>query len=214
MATIKTFVFNPFQENTYLIYDETKECIIVDAGCYTADEQNELAAFINQNNLTVRQIVNTHGHVDHVLGNAFVKAQYKASIAANPEDYSLMQSASAHAIMYGLTIDDVPGIDINLNHGDTIRFGETSLKVIHTPGHSQGGICLLSEADNFILSGDTLFRSSIGRTDLPGGDYDQLINSIETQLLTLSPETKVYPGHGEPTTIGWEKQNNPFLAKQ
>ena len=214
MATIKTFVFNPFQENTYLIYDETKECIIVDAGCYTADEQNELAAFINQNNLTVRQIVNTHGHVDHVLGNAFVKAQYKASIAANPEDYSLMQSATAHAIMYGLTIDDVPGIDINLNHGDTIRFGETSLKVIHTPGHSQGGICLLSEADIFILSGDTLFRSSIGRTDLPGGDYDQLINSIETQLLTLSPETKVYPGHGEPTTIGWEKQNNPFLAKQ
>ena len=214
MATIKTFVFNPFQENTYLIYDETKECIIVDAGCYTADEQNELAAFINQNNLTVRQIVNTHGHVDHVLGNAFVKTQYKASIAANPEDYSLMQSASAHAIMYGLTIDDVPGIDINLNHGDTIRFGETSLKVIHTPGHSQGGICLLSEADNFVLSGDTLFRSSIGRTDLHGGDYDQLINSIETKLLTLSSETKVYPGHGEPTTIGWEKQNNPFLAKQ
>ena len=214
MATIKTFVFNPFQENTYLIYDETKECIIVDAGCYTADEQNELAAFINQNNLTVRQIVNTHGHVDHVLGNAFVKTQYKASIAANPEDYSLMQSATAHAIMYGLTIDDVPGIDINLNHGDTILFGETTLKVIHTPGHSQGGICLLSEADNFVLSGDTLFRSSIGRTDLHGGDYDQLINSIETKLLTLSSETKVYPGHGEPTTIGWEKQNNPFLAKQ
>ncbi|HPF94362.1 MAG TPA: MBL fold metallo-hydrolase [Tenuifilaceae bacterium] len=214
MATIKTFIFNPFQENTYLVYDKTKECIIVDAGCYTADEQSELTAFISQNNLIVKQIVNTHGHVDHVLGNAFVKTQYKASIAANPEDYSLMQSATAHAIMYGLTIDDVPGIDINLNHGDTILFGETTLKVIHTPGHSQGGICLLSEADNFVLSGDTLFRSSIGRTDLPGGDYDQLINSIETKLLTLSSETKVYPGHGEPTTIGWEKQNNPFLAKQ
>ena len=214
MATIKTFVFNPFQENTYLILDETKECIIVDAGCHTPDEQNELTAFINQNNLMVKQIVNTHGHVDHVLGNAFVKSKYNVAIAANPEDYALMQSASAHAIMYGLTIDDVPGIDINLNHGDTIRFGETSLKVIHTPGHSQGGICLFSEVDNFLLSGDTLFRASIGRTDLPGGDYDQLINSIATKLLPLSPETKVYPGHGESTTIGWEKHNNPFLPKQ
>lgn len=213
MAKIKTFVLNPFQENTYIIYDDTKESIIVDAGCYTKDEQNAIVSFIEENNLTLKLMVSTHGHVDHILGNAFIKSKYNVDFAANPEDAQLIQSASTHAISYGFTIEDVPPIDINLNHGDKIRFGNTTLKVIHTPGHSQGGICLLSEEDNFILVGDTLFRSSIGRADLPGGNFNQLIESIETRLLTLNPDLKVYTGHGEPTTIGWEKENNPFLAK-
>jgi hydroxyacylglutathione hydrolase len=211
MIQIKTFVFNPFQENTFVLYDNTKECVIVDSGCYNTEEQTELVDFIESNNLKPRFIINTHGHVDHVLGNAFVKEKFKIDILAHAEDLPLMQSATTHALMYGLTIDDVPTIDKNINHGDTIQFGNSTLHVIHTPGHSRGGICLHSEADGFLISGDSLFKASIGRTDLPGGDYDTLIASISNNLLSLNPETKVYPGHGEPSTIGWEKINNPFL---
>ena len=211
---IKVFVFNPFQENTFVIYDDTKECVIVDAGCYTQSEQEELVAFIEKNGLTPKLAINTHGHIDHVLGNAFVKEKFKLDIAGHLEDLTLMQSATTHALMYGLSIDDVPSIDINLNHGDVITFGNSELKVIHTPGHSSGGICFYSEKDNFIISGDTLFKASIGRTDLPGGNYDTLISSITQNLLSLSENLVVYPGHGDPTTIGWEAQNNPFLGNQ
>ncbi|MDD2550553.1 MAG: MBL fold metallo-hydrolase, partial [Bacteroidales bacterium] len=156
--------------------------------------------------------INTHGHVDHILGNAFVKKTYNIDIAGNPEDLQLIQTATQHALMYGFTIDDVPLIDRYLNDGDEITFGNSKLKVLHTPGHSKGGICLLNTENGFILSGDTLFQGSIGRTDLPGGNYDQLIDSIKTKLLVLNPNTKVYTGHGESTSIGWEKENNPFLS--
>ena len=212
MITIKPFVFNPFQENTYVLFDETNECVIVDAGCHGPDEQKELADFIQKNNLKPVLAINTHGHVDHILGNAFVKKTYNIDIAGNPEDLQLIQSATQHALMYGFTIDDVPLIDRYLNDGDEITFGNSKLKVLHTPGHSKGGICLLNTEDGFILSGDTLFQGSIGRTDLPGGNYDQLIDSIKTKLLVLNPNTKVYTGHGESTSIGWEKENNPFLS--
>lgn len=212
MTSIKTLVFNPFQENTYIVFDETKECIIVDAGCYTSAEQAELVAFIQQNGLKPKLAVNTHGHVDHVLGNAFVKEKFNVPIAGHPEDMPLIQMASKHALMYGFTIEDVPSIDQNLNHNDTITFGNTTLKVIHTPGHSLGGICLLNESERFVISGDTLFNGSIGRTDLPGGNYDQLLNSITQRLMTLDDDFTVYPGHGDPSTIGDEKTSNPFLA--
>jgi hydroxyacylglutathione hydrolase len=213
MTNIKTFVFNPFQENTYVLYDETNECVIVDAGCHSTSEQNELVKFIEENNLKPKLAINTHGHIDHVLGNSFVKNKFAIDIAANPEDLPLMQMAQTHAIMYGLTIDDVPSIDININDGDVIEFGNTKIRVIHTPGHSLGGVCLLIEKSGFLLSGDSLFHTSIGRTDLPGGKYDQLIESLNSKILTLDSNTKVYPGHGEPTSIGWEKNNNPFLTK-
>ena len=212
MITIKAFAFNPFQENTYVLFDGTKECVIVDAGCHGPEEQNELADFISSTGLKPVLAINTHGHVDHVLGNAFVKETYNIKIAANPEDLPLFQMASQQALMYGFTIDDVPLIDQNLNDGDEITFGNSTLKVIHTPGHSKGGICLLSSEDGFVLSGDSLFQGSIGRTDLPGGNYDQLISGIKTKLLTLPPNTKVYPGHGNPSSIKWEKENNPFLS--
>ncbi|PKP36853.1 MAG: MBL fold hydrolase [Bacteroidetes bacterium HGW-Bacteroidetes-15] len=214
MTQIKTFVFNPFQENTYVVYDESKECVIVDSGCHSKSEQNELVDFIESNGLRPKYAINTHGHIDHVLGSAFVKSHFKVDIMGHPEDLTLMQSAVNHGLMYGISIDEVPLIDININDGDTITFGNSSLEVIHTPGHSQGGICLLSKKGEFVISGDTLFNGSIGRTDLPGGNYDQLISSINKKLLTLNKEYRVYPGHGEPTTIEWEKQNNPFLTKQ
>ncbi len=212
MAKLKAFVFNPFQENTFVLYDDSNECIVVDAGCYTREEEQTLVRFIEGNGLTLKLAVCTHGHVDHILGNAFVKSHFGVDIAANPLDAPLFESAVAHASLYGFTLDRVPSIDQYLNNGDEVRFGNTVLKVIHTPGHTQGGICLLNQADGFILVGDTLFRGSIGRTDLPGGSYDQLIDSIENQLMTLDPNLKAYPGHGEPTTIGWEKHNNPFFS--
>jgi len=212
MITIKSFVFNPFQENTYVLFDETNECVIVDAGCHSPEEQRELTDFIQKNNLKPVLAINTHGHVDHILGNAFVKKTYKINIAASPEDLTLIQTASQHALTYGFTIEDAPLIDRNLNDGDEITFGNSKLKVLHTPGHSMGGICFLNAEEGFVLSGDTLFQGSIGRTDLPGGNYAQLINSIKTKLLNLAPNTKVYTGHGEPSTIEWEKENNPFLS--
>lgn len=210
--SIRTLVFNPFQENTYILFDETKECIIVDAGCYSTNDQQELVAFIQQNELKPKLAVNTHGHVDHVLGNAFIKETFNIPIAGHPEDLPLIQMASKHALMYGFSIEDVPTIDQNLNHNDTITFGNTTLKVIHTPGHSLGGICLLNETEKFLISGDTLFNGSIGRTDLPGGSYDQLLNSIGQRLMTLDDDITIYPGHGDPSTIGEEKTSNPFLA--
>lgn len=212
MTAVETFVFNPFQENTYIVYDETKACIIVDAGCHSKDEQDELVNFIETNGLKPKLAVNTHGHVDHILGSAFVKEMYNIDIAGNPEDLPLIQMAPTQALMYGLTIDDVPSIDVNLNDGDVVAFGNTKLQVIHTPGHSLGSICLHNVDKGYLLSGDTLFRGSIGRTDLPGGNYDRIIESIKNKLLSLNPDTKVYPGHGEASSIGWEKSNNPFLA--
>jgi hydroxyacylglutathione hydrolase len=211
MITVKTFIFNPFQENTYLLYDETKECIIVDAGCYTQSERAELEDFINQNQLEPKFAIITHGHIDHILGNAFIKERFNIEILGQPEDLFLIQSAVNHALMFGLSIDDVPSIDRNINDGDVLKFGNSTLRVIHTPGHSLGGICLYSDTDNFVITGDTLFRESIGRTDLPGGNYNQIIETIKTKLLSLSENVKVYPGHGEPSTIGWERGNNPYL---
>jgi len=212
MTTIKTFVFNPFQENTYVLFDETKECIIVDTGCLSQEEQQELSNFIEENGLQPKLAVITHGHVDHVMGVAYIQKQYKLDIAGNPEDLPLLQMATTQAMMYGMTIDDVPSISINLNEGDVVAFGNTKLSVIQTPGHSKGCICLHNSEENYLLSGDTLFRGSIGRTDLPGGNYEEIIESIKDKLLPLAPETRVYPGHGEPTTISWEKENNPFLT--
>ena len=212
MITIKTFVFNPFQENTYVLFDETKECIIVDAGCHSPNERKELSDFIQNNNLKPILAINTHGHVDHILGNSFVKETYNIDIAGNAEDLPLIQTATQHALSYGFTIDEVPLIDKPLNDGDEITFGNSKLKVLHTPGHSKGGICLLNTEEKFVLSGDTLFQGSIGRTDLPGGNYEQLIDSIKTKLLRLDPNTKVYSGHGDSSSIKWEQENNPFLS--
>jgi glyoxylase-like metal-dependent hydrolase (beta-lactamase superfamily II) len=214
MIQIKQFVFNPFQENTYVVYDDTKECVIVDAGCYSNGEQDELTGFIKLKGLKPKYAVNTHGHVDHIMGNAFVKEEYGVEILGNPEDLLLLESAIQHALMFGIGLDSVPSFDGYINHGDTIRFGNSQLGVIHTPGHSRGGICLLSEEGNFVIAGDTLFRGSIGRTDLPGGNFDQLIESITKRLLPLGDDVIVYSGHGETSTLGWERNNNPFLSKQ
>jgi hydroxyacylglutathione hydrolase len=211
MIKIQKFVFNPFQENSFILYDQTGECIFVDMGSYTVDEKKEVLCFVENNKLSPVMIVNTHCHIDHILGNSFFKNKFKAGIAAHPADEFILERAVEHGKMFGLEAETPPGIDIYLEEGKKLSFGESSLEILHVPGHSPGSIALYSGNGNFVIAGDVLFSGSIGRTDLPGGDYDKLINSIRSKLLTLPSDVVVYCGHGPETTIGEEADNNPFL---
>jgi len=212
MITLKTFVFNPFQENTYILHDETKECIIIDAGCYEDFEKEELDNYITKNGLHCVKLVNTHCHVDHVLGSAHVKAKYNPEIIVNKHDAFLINDAKKHGVVFGFNVEQPPQPDSYIDAGDEIKFGNSTLQVLFVPGHSPGSIALYSQTDNFIITGDVLFKGSIGRTDLPGGDYDQLMENIITKLMTLPPDTVVFPGHGPSTTIHEEALSNPFLG--
>jgi len=208
---IKQFVQNPFQENTYLVYDDTGEAIIIDAGSYTQSDVDEIKRFTDENKLTVKFLVNTHCHIDHVIGVNTLCKLYGVDCYAHREELPMLQSVPTQAIMFGLEIDTIPQIDKTINDGDTVKFGNTSLQVIHTPGHTRGCVCFYSELDRILFSGDTLFQGSIGRTDLAGGNYDSIIRSITTKLLTLPDDIKVFPGHGPSTTIGKERIGNPYL---
>jgi hydroxyacylglutathione hydrolase len=211
MITVKSFVFNPFQENTYVLYDQTGECIIVDAGCYNAHEQHELDNFIRNKNLKpVRQII-THGHVDHVVGVGYVLEKYGLEPESHPDDVELVSRAVEQGIMFGFKISQPPVLKKFLTPKDTVTFGQSSLSVLLVPGHSPGSIALYCKADQFVIVGDVLFRDTIGRTDLPGGSYEQLVDSINNEIIPLGDDTTVYCGHGPSTTIGFERKNNAFL---
>lgn len=212
MIKIKTFVFNAFQENTYLLSDETGECIIIDPGCYAINEQSIMSKYIEENNLKCTLLVNTHCHIDHILGNAYVAAQYNPQIAAHSKDLFLLSEANRQAQIYGFKVEQPPTPTILLDENSIIKFGKSVLKVLHIPGHSPGSIALYSAGDNFVIVGDVLFKGSIGRTDLAEGDYDKIMESIFTKLMTLPPDTIVLPGHGPKTTIHEEALSNPFLA--
>ena len=208
------FVFNPIQENTYVVWDETKECIIIDAGNMSAREDRVLADFIEEQGLKPVLAVNTHCHFDHILGVEFLKMTYGVKFALSSKDEYLRASAQQSCAMFGIAaVVDVPQIDIDLDTIDTISFGETELKVIKTPGHTPGGVCLYHEQSSQLFSGDTLFRESIGRTDLPGGEYGTIIRSILNNIIPLGDEVTVYPGHSDKTTIGHESLYNPFVAE-
>jgi glyoxylase-like metal-dependent hydrolase (beta-lactamase superfamily II) len=211
MLTIKQFVFNSFQENTFVLYDQTGQCIIVDAGCYETAEKEELVKFLLDHKLKCIKLVNTHCHVDHVLGNAFITSKYNPEIIIHKNDEFLIPEARKHGVIFGFNVEEPPHPTAFVSDGSTITFGESSLEVYHVPGHSPGSIALYSPEQKFVIAGDVLFKGSIGRTDLPGGDYDLLINSILKKLMTLPPETIVYPGHGPSTTIHEEALSNPFL---
>lgn len=211
MITLKIWIFNPFQENTFLAYDETGEALIIDAGNHSPEENDRITRFISQNKLKPILLVSTHGHVDHVLGNRFLKAHYNIPYAAHAGDTDLIADAASHALMFGFHAEEPPLPDHYLEEGEKISFGHSSLTVIHLPGHSRGGVGLYSPEQSFVIVGDTLFEQSIGRTDLPGGNHDQLLESIHTRLLALPDDTDVYPGHGPATTIGAERRNNPYL---
>jgi len=209
---IKSFAFNPFQENTYVVYDDTKECIIIDPGCYTAKERHELTSFITSEELKPVKLINTHCHIDHVLGNKFVSELWSLELYMHKEDLPLLENAGNIGKMYGLKdYEGSPYPKHFLAQDNTLTFGESSFKILFTPGHAPGHICLYSKENNLLIAGDVLFEGSIGRTDLPGGDHSTLINSIITQLFPLSNETQVFCGHGPSTNLGYEKENNPFL---
>lgn len=211
MIHVASFTFNPFQENTYVLYDETKECIIIDPGCYTENERKRLKAFIEKEGLQPVRLINTHCHLDHICGNAFVAKEYNLLLEAHEGEKVVLDASVAHGQMYGFVFEPSPAISKYLQAGEELSFGNSSLSILYTPGHSPASISFYSKADNFVIAGDVLFFMSIGRTDLPGGNHETLLQSIREQLFTLPEETIVYNGHGQSTKIGFEKVNNPFL---
>ncbi|MAU37674.1 MAG: MBL fold hydrolase [Flavobacteriales bacterium] len=209
---IKSFIFNPFQENTYIIYDETKQCIIIDPGCYTLEEQNILKKFITNKKLKPVKLVNTHCHIDHILGNNFVSKEWNIELYIHKEDLPLLDSATIISETYGLKdYQRSPHPKYFLNHGDKLSFGKSSFEVLFTPGHAPGHISLYNKPNNILVVGDVIFKKSIGRTDLPGGSYETLIKTIKDIIFKLPNSTHVLCGHGPSTNLGFEKENNPFL---
>jgi glyoxylase-like metal-dependent hydrolase (beta-lactamase superfamily II) len=208
---IAIFVFNPFAENTFILYDETSECIIIDPGCNDINEESTLLDFIESKKLKPVRLINTHFHIDHVLGNHFIHNKFGLQPLLHKEAMYFFQLQPQIAMSYGIQYQPSPEPASFLDEGDTVEFGNSELEVIHVPGHSRGSICLHHAPSKSLIAGDVLFQESIGRTDLPGGDYDTLISGIKSKLFQLDPDTRVYPGHGPSTTIGHEMEWNPFL---
>ena len=211
MLKLKSFVFSPIQENTYLLYNEFNDCMIIDPGCYFSEEKDELKDFITQSNFKPQMLLNTHCHLDHVFGNKFVAETWGLTLNLHEKEKKLLDYAPTSGLMYNMPFDNYAGDYIYLKEGDIITLGEDELAVIEAPGHSPGHICFYCAKQNFIISGDVLFNRSIGRTDLPGGNHQTLLKNIREKLFVLPDETVVYSGHGPETTIGEEKKYNPFL---
>lgn len=212
MIQIKTFTFNPFSENTYLVFDETGEAVVIDPGCYEKSEKNTLAQFIEAQNLKIKYLLNTHCHIDHVLGNDFVKQKYNVPLLIHKLDEPVLRSVKTYAPNYGFNLYQEILPDGYLEEGDIVSFGNIGLTVIFLPGHAPGHVGFYHKESESLLSGDVLFEQSIGRTDLPGGDMKTLIKSIHQKVFTLPDQVTVYPGHGNTTTVGEEKISNPFCA--
>ena len=212
MLKIKVFTFSPIQENTYVVYNEKNECIIIDPGCYFPEEQQELKSFIDKRELLPKWLVNTHCHLDHVFGNKFIAEGYNLTLHLHPKEEVVLQFAPASGLMYDMPFDNYRGEFIFLNECDKIVLGEDELEIIHVPGHSPGSICFYCKAQNFIIGGDVLFNGSIGRTDLPMGDHQTLITGIKQKLFALPDNVIVHSGHGRDNTIGSEKKLNPFVV--
>lgn len=210
---IAKLVFNPIMENTYIVWDDTKECIIIDAGNFSAREDAQLTDFISERGLKPVMAVNTHGHFDHAMGVGYLKETYGVKFACSSKDQFLVDSAQQSGAMFGVKCAPVPAIDIDLDKMDEIAFGATKLRVIKTHGHTPGHVSLYNEEQKVLFTGDTLFRESIGRTDLPGGDYSWIMTSILEQLVPLGDDVEFYPGHGDKSTIGHETLYNPFVTE-
>jgi hydroxyacylglutathione hydrolase len=212
MLTLYTLTFNPLQENTYILAAENNECWIIDPGCYEREEQAQLFDLIVSKQLKPVLIINTHCHVDHVLGNAAVKRKYNIPLLIHPIEEPYLRAVSTYAPNYGFAAYEPAEPDDFLDVKVSMKLGEHSIQLLFVPGHSAGHIALYNKEQNLCIAGDVLFRQSIGRTDLPGGNHEQLLQSIRTQLFSLPGETVVYPGHGQSTTIEFEKRHNPFFA--
>ena len=212
MLSIEPLVFNSFQVNTYLIRNEKGDCMVIDPAFYSPDEIKSFDRYITSKGLTVIGQLNTHCHMDHVLGVKHMQTTYKCPLRAHPDELSPLNNAPLMGEMFGIQVEALSGIDKPISDGEIIAVGEDSLRAILVPGHSPGSLSFYAAEAEFVVTGDALFQGSIGRTDLPGGDYDTLISSIQNRLLTLPPGTTVYPGHGDPTTVGEEASSNPFLS--
>ena len=213
MLQLESFVFNPFAENTYVVYeDNAKECVIIDPGCSNSGEENRLLGFIDSHALKPLMVVNTHGHIDHIIGNAAVKKHYGVPVVAHPDVEQDFSRAQQQAMLFGLSMSvqcELP--DKALKDGEIIKIGEGTLEVICTPGHARGSVSLYAEVEGWVFTGDALFCRSIGRTDFPGGSYETLRQSIKERLFHLPDDTEVFSGHGESTTIFDEQRYNMFL---
>ncbi len=209
---IKQFVFNPFQENTYIVYNDSLEAMVIDPGCYNSAEEGRIASFIKENNLNLKYVVNTHLHIDHVLGNYYFEINYGIKALAHQGDEFWLNGLSAQARMFGMELKTGnPALGGFLKEGDKISLGEDTFDVFETPGHSPGSIVFYNATSNVLFAGDLIFQGSIGRTDLTGGNFQDIIKSIQQKILVLPDETIVYSGHGPSTTIGHEKQYNPYF---
>ncbi len=211
MLQIKKFTFNPVQENTFVLYDETGECVIIDPGCYYENERQELDQFITDEKLKPVRLINTHCHFDHIMGLTHCRAKYHLQFEIHPDEAILVERAVEHGDMFAIPVEPIDAPDAFFKEGDQINFGNSYLQVIEAPGHSPGGVVFYNPEQKMLIAGDVLFYGSIGRTDLPGGSFEQLTGNIRTKLLILPEETVVYCGHGPETTIGFEKKNNRFL---
>ncbi len=211
MITIKAFAVNSFQVNSFVLHDESGSCIIVDPGYYTEFEKQALKEYIDSNNLKPVKIIATHTHIDHILGMKYVADTFDIGLACHKDSEQFIRSAHGSASVFGFELEGTINPDQYLENGELFKFGNSEIRIIHTPGHAAGSICLILENEKSVITGDVLFRDSIGRTDLPTGDFDVLMESINTQLFTLDDGFTAYPGHGPTTTIGYEKVNNPFV---
>lgn len=209
---IKSFTFNPFSENTYILFDDSKECVVVDPGMSDAREEKELSTFIQNQGLKVVRLLNTHCHIDHVLGNKFVADTYGVPLEIHEKDLEVLRAVPTYAASYGFPLYQEALPEKFLKEGEDVTFGQTTLQVLFTPGHAPGHVVFYHPESKNVVGGDVLFQRSIGRTDLPGGDHATLLHSIRTQLFALPDDVTVHPGHGPATTIGEEKTSNPFLT--
>jgi len=211
VINIKAFVFNPFQENTYVLSDETGECAIVDSGCFSEKEFNQLIAYISSNNFKPVRLIFTHGHFDHVLGLSKVSEYFQLKPEIHKLELYLTNDFVSQGEMFGFNTQSILQIKDFFLEGIPVHFGNSQLEVLHVPGHTLGSVAFFNSLDKFVVTGDVLFKGSIGRTDLPGGDYNVLMESINNKLLNLGDDVKIFPGHGPYSTIGQEKKSNPFL---
>lgn len=213
MLTVKMFTFNPVSENTYVLYNELNEAIIIDPGCYFDEEKQVLKTYLEKHELKPVQLLNTHCHLDHIFGNKWVYETYGLELFLHPNEEQVLQRGPQSGQMWGMPFDNYDGPLHFLQQHEMIKTGDNLLQVLLAPGHSPGSICFYCKKQHFVIGGDVLFKESIGRTDLPGGNHQALLQSIRQQLFVLPEEVVVYPGHGELTSIGHEKTHNPFLKE-
>lgn len=212
MLSLQSFTFNAFQENTYVIYNEKKQCLIVDPGMYASEEVSQFCKYIDDNKLKPEAIINTHAHLDHIFGVNALKAEYNIPFCIHKADLPVLNGAAGSAMLFGFSrFKDIPKADEYIADSIMYQLGDDEVKILFVPGHSPGSIAFYYAQDNWVISGDALFNGSIGRTDLPGGNHNQLLDSIKDKLFTLPEETVVHSGHGPTTQIGIEKATNPFL---